>query len=146
AELAPLAPPPNDLERGRLIVACAPAGEVGAALPLAQVVDLSGAHDLRIAREGFDAAELVRTRRPDWIWLPRSDRGAAWASALRAEPEFQRAYRVFALDAAGAAGAAGASEVPGVRGASSVLDIAVRGDSPYTAELARVLDALGAAR
>ncbi|MCC6407913.1 MAG: hypothetical protein IT453_12185, partial [Planctomycetes bacterium] len=42
AELAPLAPPPNDLERGRLIVACAPAGEVGAALPLAQVVDLSG--------------------------------------------------------------------------------------------------------
>ncbi|MBI5435135.1 MAG: hypothetical protein HZA52_20035, partial [Planctomycetes bacterium] len=133
AELAPLAPPPNDPERGRLIAACAPAGEVGAALPLAQVVDLSGAHDQRIARDGFDAAELVRERRPDWIWLPRPDGGAAWARALRAEPEFERAYRVFAL------GAPDASEP------SRVVEVAVRGDSPYAAELARVLDALRAA-
>ncbi|MCE9596047.1 MAG: hypothetical protein K8S98_17800 [Planctomycetes bacterium] len=121
-ELAPIAPPPNDLERGRLKVACAPAGEVGAALPLAIVIDLSGAHDARIARRGFDARELLAERMPDWIWLPSAE-GTEWSRALRAEPEFASDYDVFAVGA---------------------FEIAVRRTSAYRTELAPIVEALRA--
>ncbi|MCK6446634.1 MAG: hypothetical protein L6Q99_09605 [Planctomycetes bacterium] len=123
-ELSVLAPPTHDAERPRPVVACAPAGVVGAALELARVIDVSGLHDREFARHGFDAERLLAERLPDWLWLPAPET-ATWSRELRASPRLSRDYELVEL---------------------GPVDVAWRRASPYALELAEIASALTAAR
>lgn len=123
-ELSRVAPPTHDVERPRLVVACAPAGVVGAALELARVVDVSGLHDREFARHGFDAERLLAERLPDWLWLPAPET-ESWSRALRDSPRLARDYEFVEL---------------------GPVDVAWRRASPHATELAELAAALRAAR
>ncbi|MBI2569403.1 MAG: hypothetical protein HYV63_20505 [Candidatus Schekmanbacteria bacterium] len=103
-----------------LVLASTEIGLPGVLLPRKAIVDLAGLQEPLLTRDGMPAPEVIRRRRPDWVYLPHPHYRELAATIFN-DDDFRQNYEVFSSEHFGA-----------------FMGVAIRRESRYYEEMLRI--------